>query len=71
MIWAVPLWLAAGPQTVRTGVQTGKHLSHNRDKEPLASINMLPKVNDLSRRAGEGFGIVSGPNFYLASYPSG
>ncbi len=71
MVWAVPLRLSAGPQAVRTAAQTGQHLSHNRDKETLASINMLHKINGLSRCAGEGFGIISGPNLYLASYPPG
>jgi hypothetical protein len=65
MVWAVPLRLSAGPQAVRTAAQTGQHLSHNRDKETLASINMLHKINGLSRCAGEGFGIISGPNLYL------
>src|SRR2546425_9700568 len=62
MVWAVPLRLSAGPQAVRTAAQTGQHLSHNRDKETLASINMLHKIKGLSRCAGEGFGIISGPN---------
>jgi len=34
----------------------GKHLIHNRTKEQLAFINMLPKVKGLSRGAGEGLG---------------
>src|SRR3977135_403178 len=49
MVWAVPLRIAAGLQAVRTGAQTGKHLSHNYDKEPLAYIHMPYKIKGLSR----------------------
>jgi hypothetical protein len=49
MVWAVPLRRSAGSQAVRTGAQTGQHLCHTHDKEPLAERNMPHTLQGLSR----------------------